>query len=94
MGTPAWVDASAQQALERTLAADGIGVVDGHDADRRGAIVVGHMAVVQGALQTLGLVLGVVGALTLASAMSLSVVERTREFGVMQTIGATPGRVV
>jgi putative ABC transport system permease protein len=39
-------------------------------------------------------VLGLVGALTLASAMSLSVVERTREFGVMQTIGATPGRVI
>jgi putative ABC transport system permease protein len=43
---------------------------------------------------TLGLVLGVVGALTLASTMSLSVVERTRELGVMQTIGATPARVI
>jgi len=35
-----------------------------------------------------------VGALTLASAMSLTVAERTREFGVMQALGATPDRVI
>jgi putative ABC transport system permease protein len=91
-------DAAARQAtlraLERALAAEGIGIAGVVDADRRSTVLRAHMAIVQGALQSLGLVLGVVGALALASAMSLSVVERTREFGVMQTLGATPARVI
>jgi putative ABC transport system permease protein len=82
------------RALERAFAAQGIGVAGVVDADWRSLVLRAHVAIVQGALQTLGLVLGVVGALTLASAMSLSVVERTREFGVMQTLGATPARVI
>jgi putative ABC transport system permease protein len=91
-------DAAARQgalrALERSLTAEGIGVASVVDADWRNTVVRAHVAIVQGALGTLGLVLGVVGALTLASTMSLSVIERTREFGVMQTIGATPARVI
>jgi putative ABC transport system permease protein len=91
-------DAAAQKAalraLERALAAEGIGVAGVIEADRLATVLRSHMAVVQGGLQSLGLVLGVVGALTLASAMSLSVVERTREFGVMQALGATPARVI
>jgi len=85
---------SALRALERALAAEGIGVVAVIEADWLGNVLRSHMAVVQGGLQALGLVLGIVGALTLASAMSLSVVERTREFGVMQALGATPARVI
>jgi putative ABC transport system permease protein len=84
----------AQRALEGALAAEGIGVAGVVDADWRNTVLRAHMAIVQGALQALGVVLGVVGALALASAMSLSVVERTREFGVMQTLGATPARVI
>jgi putative ABC transport system permease protein len=91
-------DAAARQgalrALERALAAEGMGIAGVVDADWRNTVVRSHVAIVQGALQSLGLVLGVVGALTLASTMSPSVVERTREFGVMQTIGATPARVI
>ncbi|GIW07545.1 MAG: hypothetical protein KatS3mg060_2350 [Dehalococcoidia bacterium] len=82
------------RALERALAAAGIGVAGVVEADWLTTVLRGHMAVVQGGLQWLGVVLGVVGALSLASAMSLSVVERTREFGVMQTLGATPARVI
>jgi putative ABC transport system permease protein len=80
--------------LERAFTAQGIGVAQVVEAEWFATVLRNHMAIVQGGLQTLGIVLGVVGALTLASAMSLSVVERTREFGVMQTIGATPARVV
>src|SRR5262249_12130674 len=80
---------SALRALERALTAEGIGVAAAIEADWLGNVLRSHMAIVQGGLQVLGLVLGVVGALTLASAMSLSVVERTREFGVMQALGAT-----
>jgi putative ABC transport system permease protein len=85
---------STLRVLEGILAAEGIGVTGVIEADWLAAVIRGHMAIVQGGLQSLGIVLGVVGALTLASTMSLSVVERTREFGVMQTIGATPARVI
>jgi putative ABC transport system permease protein len=85
---------AALVALERALAAEGVGVATVVDADWLANVLRNHMAIVQGGLQSLGAVLGVVGALALASAISLSVVERTREFGVMQTIGATPARVI
>ena len=82
------------RALERALVTEGIGVASVTDADTHSGVLSAHLALVQGVLQVLGLVMGTVGALSLASAMSLSVVERTREFGVMQTLGATPARVV
>src|SRR5262245_4096658 len=85
---------AALRGLERALAAQGIGVTAVVEADWLSSVVRGHMAIVQGALLSLGVVMGLVGAFSLASAMSLSVVERTREFGVMQTLGATPARVV
>jgi putative ABC transport system permease protein len=37
--------------------------------------------------------MAIVGVLGLTSTMSTNVVERTREFGVMQTVGATPRAV-
>jgi putative ABC transport system permease protein len=39
------------------------------------------------------MLLAVVGALGLAGAMSINVLERTREIGVMRTIGASDGTV-
>jgi len=91
-------DSAARKAvlrgLEQALTVEGIGVASVIDADWRNTAVRAHVAIVQGALGFLGPVLGIVGALTLASTMSLSVVERTREFGVMQTLGATPARVI
>src|SRR5262249_27264780 len=85
---------NALRALERALAAQGIGIVSVIEADWLSNVIRGHMAIVQGALLSLGVVMGLVGTLALASAVSLSVVERTREFGVMQTLGATPARVM
>ena len=41
-----------------------------------------------------GGVLAVIGGLGLASMMTIAVVERTREIGVMKAIGAVPGTVV
>ncbi|MBL0211581.1 MAG: FtsX-like permease family protein [Holophagaceae bacterium] len=52
-----------------------------------------HIAILIDALLFMAVLMAVVGALGLASTMSTSVVERTREFGVMQAIGGTP-RVV
>jgi len=47
-----------------------------------------HVVVLIRSLLALALMMAVVGALALASTMSTSVVERTREFGVLQAIGA------
>jgi putative ABC transport system permease protein len=53
----------------------------------------GHVLVLADALIAIALLMGFVGLLGLASAMSTSVTERTREFGVLHTIGATPAAV-
>ncbi len=53
-----------------------------------------HILVLVRSLIAMALILAIVGALGLASAMGVSVVERTREFAVMKTLGATPGRIL
>ncbi|MBI3970057.1 MAG: ABC transporter permease [Chloroflexi bacterium] len=84
---------ATQRAVEGALDGAGIGVANVVEADWWSTVLRNHVAIVQGALLSLGVVMGAVGTITLASAMSTSVVERTREFGVMQTLGATPARV-
>jgi len=50
-----------------------------------------HMAVLLGLILTLAALMTLVGLLGLTAAMSTSVLERTRELGVMRAIGALPG---
>ena len=45
-------------------------------------------------LVAMAVILAIVGALGLGSAMGVSILERTRELGVMKTLGATPNRIV
>jgi putative ABC transport system permease protein len=52
-----------------------------------------HMAILTGALVILAVLMAAVGSLGLASTLSISVLQRTRELGVMKAIGATPGLV-
>jgi putative ABC transport system permease protein len=52
-----------------------------------------HVLILMRALSALAAVMAVVGVLGLASAIGVSVVERTREIGVMKTLGATPARI-
>lgn len=54
----------------------------------------GHVYIFIYALITMSVVMGVVGALGMMSSMSTSVIERTREFGVMRAIGARSHTVV
>jgi putative ABC transport system permease protein len=50
----------------------------------------GHVVIFVYVLVVLAALMATVGLLGLASAMSITVIERTREYGIMQTIGATP----
>jgi putative ABC transport system permease protein len=53
-----------------------------------------HVKILVNALIAMAIILAVVGALGLGSAMGISVVERTREIGIMKAVGATPSRIV
>ena len=52
-----------------------------------------HISILIRALVALAAVMAVVGGLGLASTLSVSVLERTRELAVMKTLGATPRRL-
>jgi putative ABC transport system permease protein len=52
-----------------------------------------HMRVLISALLALAVLTGLIGALGLSSTMSINVMERTRELGVLRAIGATPSTI-
>lgn len=52
-----------------------------------------HMGVLVNSLLALAVLMGLVGALGLASIMSMNVIERTKEIGVLRAIGGTPKRI-
>jgi putative ABC transport system permease protein len=53
-----------------------------------------HIVILTRALVSMAAVLAIVGLLGLASAMGVSVVERTREIGVMKAVGATSRKII
>jgi putative ABC transport system permease protein len=55
--------------------------------------VAAHMKVLVNSLLAMALLMAVVGTLGLTSTISMSVLERTREIGVMRAIGATPKKI-
>ncbi|MBT1695360.1 ABC transporter permease [Fulvivirgaceae bacterium PWU4] len=55
--------------------------------------VAAHMKVLVNSLMAMALLMAVVGTLGLTSTMSMSIMERTREIGVMRAIGGTPGKI-
>ncbi|MBI2941707.1 MAG: ABC transporter permease [Chloroflexi bacterium] len=82
------------RAVERSLAEAGVGVeMVLSDSEWRTAIG-DHIAILIAALIFLAVLMATVGVLGLTSTMSTNVAERTREFGVMHTIGGTPGTVL
>jgi putative ABC transport system permease protein len=55
--------------------------------------IAAHMKVLVNSLLAMAVLMAVVGTLALLSTMSINVMERTREIGVMRAIGATPSRI-
>lgn len=84
-GTADAVAQSVVAALER----EQIGVKSILTEELLGAAQAGHIYILVFALGFIATMMALVGTLGLASALSTSVIERTREFGVMRAIGAS-----
>ena len=86
----AGADAALAQ-ISQALARDGLVVRAAITAERFAAAQGGHVSILVAALGFIALLMGVVGLLGLASALSVATAERTREFGVMRALGASRG---
>jgi putative ABC transport system permease protein len=81
------------RSVERSLMESGVSVATTiSDGDLRAGMD-GHILLLIVALVFTAVLMAIVGVLGLTSTMSTNVVERTREFGVLQTIGGTPRTV-
>ena len=80
-------------AAERALTAASIPVLSSASADRFEAAGTGHMLPIVAIFLVIAIGMAMVGWVGLASTMSTNVLERTREFGVMRAIGASPAAV-
>jgi putative ABC transport system permease protein len=80
--------ATVAQAAERALSEAGVKVLSSASVSRLEAAGAGHMLPLILIFLGLSVGMGVVGFVGLASTMSMNVMERTREFGVMRAIGA------
>jgi putative ABC transport system permease protein len=80
--------ASATRDVEQALAVGNVTIKTTISEALLGEAISGHVYIFIFALMLISTVMAVVGVLGLASSMGTSVVERTREFGVMRAIGA------
>lgn len=78
------------QSLERS----GVPVRRVMTSARMAAAQGGHVYILVGTLALIAVAMAIVGFIGLASALGISVLERTREFGVMRAIGATRGIIL
>jgi putative ABC transport system permease protein len=81
-------------AVEQALTLEKVGVESVMPFAELRTAVGDHIVILTRALLSLAVVLAIVGILGLGSAMGISVIERTREIGVMKTIGASSRRIV
>jgi putative ABC transport system permease protein len=80
--------------IERSLEQGNIKIKAVISEDMLDEAVTGHVYILIFALLFMSVLMAVVGGLGLMSTMGTSVVERTREFGIMRTIGGQSGMVL
>ncbi len=92
-GTPQ-ARAEVIRSIEKRLLEDGVSVETAVPLAELRTAMADHIVILINSLMAMAAVMATVGALGLSAAMGVSVLERTREFGVMKTIGATPKRII
>jgi putative ABC transport system permease protein len=80
--------------LERLLRASGFSVERISPLSEMKTAIEEHMVLITTFLSAASLMVFLVGLGAIASAIGLSVLERTREIGVLRAIGASPGRIM
>jgi putative ABC transport system permease protein len=87
--SPPAVDAATRQ-LEQALARAGVEVTQTQSVAERIQALADHLVIVRSALLLAAALVLFVAALGLASTLGVSVLERTREIGILAAIGASP----
>lgn len=82
------------QKLERQFDAAGLRRLDLQAGTTRWRILEEHLVVIMVFLLLMAILVAAVGGLALASMVSISVMERSREIGIMRAIGASTGAVL
>ncbi len=85
--------AAAAKALEERLSADGFELRLIHSRTEDRNILSERFNVLTGVLTIMAAIISAVGGLGLAGTMSINVLERTREIGIMRAVGASDGAV-
>ncbi|OHD17181.1 MAG: hypothetical protein A2087_10900 [Spirochaetes bacterium GWD1_61_31] len=80
--------------IERAVKASSLSVLDVMSQAERVKIIADHLNIILIALLLLAFLVLSVSALGMASATSITVMERTREIGVLRAIGATPRKII
>ena len=81
------------QAIEEKMSAVDIAVASTLTLATKQKVLEDHIMITLVMLMLLAGLAAIVGGLGLMSSMSMNVIERTREIGIMQAIGASPGSV-
>lgn len=79
--------------IERALDDSGVKVTQSVSQAQLGRALGGHLFILIFTLVVMSMLMTTVGVMGLGSAMTISVLERTREFAVMRVIGATAGTI-
>lgn len=84
---------TGSESVIAALEAEGLTVASVMPTTEVKSAIDNHVFVFVAVLIALALLMAIIGILGLASSMSMSVIERTREFGIMKAIGASPAFV-